>query len=288
MLILSTSPESITGQPAFPKSHGLQIQIRHRGTDPPATEVELVLTDQQYRDIFDQLIEDLVETAEQPDDEKTGISRFITRLSDWQRLLTRLTLGILSKENQQGLWGELWVLRDVVGPAVGFAIALNSWQGPFRSDHDFQLQGSALEVKTSSSHIIRSLMISSERQLDYPLDISLALIALSVDSRPNHGETLPEIVQSVRSVASGLDYLPVFEERLIRYGYQDEDAEYYSKVGYTIRSRKQFGISPGFPRITPSDLMPGVSEVSYSITVTACSQYEINDTELINLLKGGS
>ncbi|MFC2007651.1 PD-(D/E)XK motif protein, partial [Chloroflexota bacterium] len=105
---------------------------------------------------------------------------------------------------------------------------------------------------------------------------------------PNHGETLPEIVQSVRSVVSELDCLPVFEERLILCGYKDEDAESYSKVGYTIRSRKQFGISPDFPRITPSDLMPGVSEVSYSITVTACSQYEINDTELINLLKEGS
>ncbi len=288
MLILRISPASIAGQTSVPKSHGVKVRMRDRDTQPPTAEVELVLTDSQHRDIFDLLIEDLVGAAEQPDDEKTSVSRFLARLSDWQRLLMRLAPGVLSKEKQQGLWGELWTLRDVAGPAVGITTATQAWQGPFGADQDFQLPGAALEVKTSNAHVFQHLTITSERQLDVPPDISLALIALSLNVRPGHGETLPEMVHTIRSVATDTGCLQLLEERLVLIGYRDEDADSYTDIGYTIRSRVQFGVRSGFPRITSRDLSPGISEVSYSIAVTACAQFEMNDTELGKMLKEGS
>ena len=56
MLILRAAPASVAGQASIPESRGLRVGIRERGYDPPAAEVELILTDPQHRDIFDLLI----------------------------------------------------------------------------------------------------------------------------------------------------------------------------------------------------------------------------------------
>jgi hypothetical protein len=198
----------------------------------------------------------------------------------------RLAPGVLSRENQQGLWGELWTLRDVAGPAVGFNASVKAWRGPLGSDQDFQFPGVALEVKTSTSHALERLVIASERQLDVMPDIALALIAMSLDARPSHGETLPEMVNSIRSVAAEAGCLQILEERLTLSGYRLEDADRYADIGYSVRSRLQFGVRSGFPRIVSRDLKPGVSEVRYSIAVSACTQFEISEEVLGALLRG--
>ncbi len=287
MLILRASPASVAGQAPVPESRGLRVRMYDRETAPLTAEVELVLTDQQHQDIFDLLIEDLVGAAEQPEDERAGVGRFLARLTDWQRLLMRLAPGVMSRENQQGLWGELWTLREVVGPAVGFAAAVRAWRGPFGADQDLQLPGAALEVKTSTAHAFERLVIASERQLDVAPDIALALIALSLDARPDHGETLPEMVHAVRSIATDAGCLQLLEERLALFGYRHEDADSYTDIGYTVRSRLQFRVQDDFPTVVSGDLRPGVSEVEYSVAVSACAPFKISEAELSELLRRG-
>lgn len=287
MLILRAAPDSVAGQASIPESRGLTVRIRERESDPPAAEVELVLTDAQHRDIFDLLIEDLVATAEQPEDERTGVSSFLGRLADWQRLLMRLAPGTLNLEHQQGLWGELWTLREVVGPAVGFSSAARGWRGPLGADQDIQLPRAALEVKTSTAHSFERVLIASERQLDAAPDMALALVALSLDARPDHGETLAEMVRSIRALAAGAGCRPLIDERLLNSGYKLEDSDSYADLGYTVRSRQRFRIRNGFPRIIPGDLRRGVGGVRYSFAVTACTQFEIGEGDLAELLREG-
>lgn len=287
MLILRAAPTSVIGQASIPESRGLAVRMRDRETDPPTAEVELILTDPQHRDLFDLLVEDLVAAAEQPDDERAGVGRFLARLADWQRLLMRLAPGTLSIENQQGLWGELWTLREVVGPAVGFGHAAAAWRGPLGADQDIQLPNAALEVKTSTAHSFERVLIASERQLDVAADIVLALIALSLDARPKHGETLPQMVDSIRALAADAGCRQLIDERLLLLGYKLEDTDSYADLGYTVRSRLQFRIQNDFPRIIPKDLKRGVGQVTYSFVVTACAQFEISEGELVELLREG-
>ena len=285
MLILRALPASVAGQASIPESRGLTVRMQDRDTEPRTAEVELVLTDREQLGIFDLLIEDLVGAAEQPEDEKAGVGRFLARLSDWQRLLMRLVPGVLNRENQQGLWGELWTLREVAAPATGFSAAIRAWRGPLGADQDIQLAGAALEIKTSTAHVLERLMIASERQLDAGPDIQLALIALSLDARPDHGETLPEMVRAVRSAASDAGCLQPLDERLQLYGYRDEDADIYADLGYTVRSRIQFRVADTFPRVVSGDLKPGVTDVRYSVAVTACAPFQMGQEDLADLLR---
>ena len=69
-------------------------------------------------------------------------------------------------------------------------------------------------------------------------------------------------------------------------GYKDSDANSYNDIGYTIRSRLQFGINEGFPRIVSSDMCAGVGDVTYSIAVATCAKFGITDEQLAELLRG--
>ena len=275
ILILRVSAKSIEGQPIIPDSRGLVVRVALRDGASDEAEVVLALKDPEYEGIFDLLVDDLVSVAEEQTDERDGVTQFLARLANWQQLLRRLGSGGLSREAQIGLWGELWVLREVVGPVAGVQGAVDGWRGPLGADQDFQLGGICIEVKASTATSLESLAISSERQLDVPDDVQLILFGLSLDARPKHGETLPEIVQSVRAKASEIGILHLLDPRLELAGYSNTDNETYGEVGYTVRSIKAFRVECGFPRIVAADLPNGITDVSYVIALTSCDEFQL-------------
>ena len=108
MLVLRVATRSVEGLPDVPDSRGLNVRVVRNEAGSDEAEVVLALTDSQHRDIFDLLVRDLVGAAEQARDEREGLVRFLARLSDWQQLFRRLGPRGLTREAQQGLWGELW------------------------------------------------------------------------------------------------------------------------------------------------------------------------------------
>ena len=42
----------------------------------------------------------------------------------------------LTQEAQRGLWGELWILREVVAAVTGMTDAVRAWRGPLGADQD--------------------------------------------------------------------------------------------------------------------------------------------------------
>ena len=286
MLILRVAAGAVEGQPEVPDSRGLAVRRTPRDVDGEQMEVELALTESQHLDIFDLLIRDLVDAAEEPRDERTGLTSFLSRLSDWQQLLRRLAPRGLSREAQQGLWGELWVLREIVAPEMGMAEAVRAWCGPLGADQDFQMMNTSIEVKTSTAHSLDRLQISSERQLDVPDDVTLLLVGISLDSRPRHGETLLDIVGISRVAASKSGCLHLLDDRLELYGYEAEDEGLYSEVGYSVRSFHPFRVGEGFPMILSSDLRDGVGEVRYSVSIDSCASFRMAVQEPGELLRG--
>ena len=286
MLILRVSAGSAEGQPDVPDSRGLMVRMAPRNAESQETEVELVLTDSQHRDIFDMLVRDLVDAAEQPRDEGAGLTRFLARLSDWQQLLRRLAPRGMTQEAQRGLWGELWILREVVAPVTGMTDAVHAWRGPLGADQDFQLGSTCIEVKTSTAHTMDHLPIASERQLEVPEDVALLLIGLSLDSRAGHGQTLPEMVGMARAAASESGCLHLLDDRLELCGYRVDDAGLYAEMGYGVRSFHPLRVGDGFPRIVSADLAAGIKDVHYSVSMAACGPHRMDDQQPAEILRG--
>lgn len=285
MLIVRVSSGSLAGVPVPPDSGGLVLRLSHRGDPGAGTDVELMLTDGQHRDIFDLLVRDLVEAAEQPDDEALGVARLLARLSEWQQLLRRLSPRGLSPEARLGVWGELWVLREVLAPSIGIRDAINAWTGPLGADQDFQMGAVCMEAKTSAAHSLDGIPVASERQMEVPDDVVLVLVGLSVDARIGHGETLNEMIRVVRSAAAGAGCLSMLDDRLESIGCGAEDAQLHDEMGYSVRSSAFFLVGPGFPRLVSTDLPVGVSDVRYRIVLASCGSHMMSAEALRELLR---
>jgi hypothetical protein len=247
--------------------------------------IELRLVDPAAREIFGALAEDVASVAALAPTHAAAVDAWMVRLRRWQRLLARLPAEGLGPEEQRGLYCELWALRDVVAPAVGFQSGVEGWTGPEPASHDYQLPGAAIEVKSTAGAQHQMLRISSERQLDETGADSLYLLHLSIDARLGGGQTLPEIVAAVRSAARGSTVEGLLEDRLLEAGYLDVHASRYT-TGYTMRRAAVYRVEEGFPRIVERDLADGVGDVRYSVAVTECRDWERPFDEVSERLRG--
>ncbi len=247
--------------------------------------LQLVLTNARYKDIFTTLVQDIVDHLASVAGERAAISAFITHLKRWQIFLEKNNPDGLSEIAQQGLYGELWFLRQLVSPYLEFLKGLGCWTGPKGTQQDFQFSGCAVEVKTTNAKQHQKLAIASERQLDDTGAGTIVLLHLSLDVRQGQGETLPEMVASVRSLIAG-DAITrdELENLLFEIGYLDIHATRYENTGYTIREYNYFKVGADFPKIIESDLRNGVGDVRYTISVAECKRFSIPESEVIALM----
>jgi hypothetical protein len=247
--------------------------------------LQLVLTNARYKDIFTTLVQDIVDYLAFVTDERVAILAFTTRLKRWQTFLEKHNSEGLSEIAQQGLYGELWFLRQLVFSHLELLKGLRCWTGPKGTQQDFQFPGCAVEVKTTSAKQHQKLAIASERQLDDTGAGTIVLLHLSLDVRQGQGETLPEIVASVRSlVTEDAITRDELENLLFEIGYLDIHGTRYENIGYTIREHNYFKVEKDFPKIIESDLRNGVGDVRYTISVFECKRFSITESEVIALI----
>jgi Putative PD-(D/E)XK family member, (DUF4420) len=248
--------------------------------------IELRLTDPSASDLFTALATNVADAAAGAPDDEEAVRAFLGRLARWMQLLQRNREG-LSREEQRGLYGELWFLREHLIPRLGLEQAISAWQAPFQVPHDFQTHGGAVEMKTSVANQPQIVRINGERQLDDSGVSSLHLVHLSLDLHHDAGETLPAIVQSVRELVSSSVAGPVFEDRLFESRYVDVHEPLYRHTGYTLREMSVFEVRDGFPRIIEADLVDGVGRVHYKLAIAACSSFRVADDGAVAALVGG-
>ncbi len=274
----------------YPKSEGFQVKLLRLPDDGQEyATFQLTLTQNRYSDIFTALVDDVILGVSEKNTEEAGIEEFVVRLKRWQAFLKVNQPEGLSEIAQQGLYGELWFLRQVVLQNLLLLNGIQHWTGPKATQQDFQFSGCAIEVKTISAKQHQKLIISSERQLDDTGAGTIVLLHLSLDIRQGQGETLPEMVASVRSiVAADAIAKDELENLLFEVGYLDIHTDRYENTGYNIREHNYFKVGEDFPKIIESDLRNGVGDVRYSISVAECKRFSILESEVISLIGGVS
>jgi hypothetical protein len=258
--------------------------IRRPAAQTAHSVLEIRLTDPAANEMFIGLAEDVASTVSRARDDREAVGLWLSRIRSWQRLMASAPTG-LSGERQRGLYAELEFLRHDLAPLVDITGAVDGWQGPL-GGHDFQLAGGAYEVKGSAAHEPQIVRISSERQLDETGTDSLHLVHLSLDVHQHAGESLPELVASVRALAANTAVEALFNERLVDAGYADAHEPHYRATGYTLRERQYFRISDGFPRIIEADLANGVGGVRYRLAIAACAEFSTTPESALRPLGG--
>lgn len=203
-------------------------------------------------------------------------------LAKWRRFWSGVSQGLLSKEQQLGLFGELWFLCRWLSPAVGAPRALRMWRGPTGARSDFEVRGVGIEAKTTgrldAAHVIHGL-----EQLLEPPGGSLFLFSLCVRDEASGTESLPRMVDEARRLlAEDFAALSQFESAVAVVGYDDRLAAEYAKFVLRIREEGLYRVADGFPRLVPASLNaglpPGVNAETYELRVDAAANWLVART----------
>ena len=188
-------------------------------------------------------------------------------LDDWRELLERELNQGLSLEKRVGLFGELWVLRQVA--AISHK-AVNCWVGPTGARHDFMIADLALEIKASSSRRGRFAEIHGVDQLEPYPGTELYLCFVRLERVPAGGQSIPDVVGEI--LASGVSSSELWK-RLWLVGYDETQADQEAAERFRVVEERYYLVGPEFPRIIPASFVgerapSGVTKLTYEIDLS--------------------
>lgn len=194
-------------------------------------------------------------------------SELISRIKAWQEFMKRDGPGVLSREEEVGLVGELVALRDMLASGLPIGDALAGWIGPEGGLHDFAIGVGSVEVKASLTAGPFIAKIGNLDQLDDSSSKPLFVAAIRLVLDPN-GWSLPEFIENTRASIDGSGMELLFEARVLAAGYahglRDQYLRKYRPIEISYRL-----VDADSPRLVRSMVPPAVREVSYSVDLDA-------------------
>lgn len=273
-------------EPDFKMFHfrGLRVEVLKYND---VKELNIYLLDEGLKNVFYLLIENIIEGISFTRNHPEGLIIISNIVANWKRLFDKIGLGILSEEKQKGLIGELLFVQYLIDHGLMFTQILSAWTGPDYFDKDFLIESYAFEIKFTNAKIAQ-MRISSERQLDIENFSNLYLVLYHAEEVRSDGFTLKSLIEDIRErISDDRHALQIFNDRLDQLRYYDDDDEHYS-TRYELIRNEFYNIGKDFPKITRSDLPPGINSVQYHIDLTVCEPFiAIKETisDILNLCK---
>ncbi|NKE71340.1 PD-(D/E)XK motif protein [Candidatus Manganitrophus noduliformans] len=285
-LLLKSNREDVRPLQPLPSGRGFEVRFLVTSADRDGGYcIQLELIDPLHSDVFDVIGNDVLNNIIHCSDDKEAFNTFVARIKEWQSFLDQLPRGGLDEQAQQGLFAELWFLREFLLGEMSEDRAVSAWGGPKALAKDFQFSALAFEVKASSGKQHSRFHISNELQLDMQSSDRLILFCLLLERLAGGGLSLSELVAAIRENLRGHSEAAVrFSEMLLEVGYQDAEAANYT-TRFAVRSQHFFDVRDDFPRIVERDLRIGVGDVRYSILFSECQHYEVNPDNVRNLIR---
>jgi hypothetical protein len=189
---------------------------------------------------------------------------FISRIWAWQDFMKKGGDGVLDKESETGLFGELEFLQEVMFAGVPCFKAIEAWQGPLDRLHDFALGNGVLEVKTTTAKNGFVAKIGSLEQLDNSLIEPIYIVGVKLDLNPS-GMSLPQKVVALRNMLKDFPAaLAVFNQLLIHGGFLDELEARYTRR-FSRKSIRIIEVLDKFPRLTRENVDVQICQVRYEV-----------------------
>lgn len=239
----------------------------------------ILLADEDLDGVFTLFIEDLLKRLDSVgNDELEGLFAINKRIDYWQRLFEKVPNGLLSREKQRGLYGELYALKTLLDEGKNPAKAIKSWVGTEGLRQDFLFENNALEVKTQLIGST-SISISNEFQLDYTVLENLYLSVILLNESEGSENTIYQIINEIQELLMyDFGLMDEFKQKLAFLGITEKIAfNHYNQTNFSIKQATYYKIGHGFPLlINPLINDETIHSVRYKINMSSCSQFEIN------------
>lgn len=279
ILYLQCNPEDAVRGHKYPAWKGISIEFS--GFDNAGMEGCYVRIEQREGsadEVYFAVSDDLCSCLEGT--ERINLRKKLSEaLERWRRFFSLRENIKLTREEQLGLFGELWLLRSMLQNDVGLQ-TIGYWKGPYRGVFDFSLQNMSIEVKTTAAKMPYKAFISNEVQLNDRLaGGALALCFIAAQPNDSSGETLGDVVKGIEDyIKSDETACSLFRDKLFGCGLGKPYIDSYL-ARYIIKEHAFFNVKEGFPRILSENLPNGLGDISYSLEISACANYRIDDRE---------
>ena len=235
-------------------------------------------------DFFSMMVEDILASIENLNNEsqEAVFELFIKRIVAWQDFMKKNKQGLLSGEEEIGLFGELEILADLIKKSSSKIV--NYWRGPLSGVQDFIFRRGAIEVKTTISNNDFFAQISSLDQLDCTVKSPLYLACINLQIGPD-GKTLSEKISEVTTLLNGDNAsLFIFNNCLLHAGYcLDEDDKYIRQ--FHRQKIRVFEVNDSFPKLTHHSVALGIIKAQYEINIDLLSVRTLEFESLLNDLE---
>ncbi|MBT6232032.1 MAG: PD-(D/E)XK motif protein [Nitrosomonadales bacterium] len=263
----------------FPKAKGWSFNFHNK-------KITMSVNEDKYKDFFVKLINlILIKVYLEKLNGEKSINCFLKNLIFAKDFFEEENVPRkLTAEEQIGLFGEIQILKEILGKKFNLGTSLSSWTGPSKK-HDFTLPNTLLEIKTTSTDT-KKINTSSTNQIAPVYDKKLKLIFVQIKKNIN-GLSLHEVIDNYSKILKEESEL-LFNDfilKLTQCRYLDiHKSEYKQK--YKIDKLNFFNINENFPYIKEYVVPDGLSDLSitYKIDLEKCEDFRINEEELINNL----
>jgi len=241
--------------------------------------LSFTLEEDLARDIFHTLCIDLVSVTNTCKNELAAVKESVNRAWSWHRLLKGRHDSRLSHNEQQGLMGELYIIRQAIKVTNSDDVVV-SWKAPEENAKDFIYGERAIEVKSRRNAHSSSIRITSAEQLDAcDFDaVFLAIVTMSID--PTQGFDLHSYARTISQELAELSpsASAIFDQKVVHRGLWPEHD--YQEDRWIFTSVDFYVVSDQFPRIQASELTAGVNNVTYAIEINAIKPFTINEDKV--------
>ena len=225
------------------------------------------------RKVFFTFCENLIEAISDITDEKLALTALKKRYVTWKAMFRHERNKKVSSEVLQGLYGELYFLKNYMIEKYGINNAINSWSGPDARSKDFAINMNWYEIKTvgANSSIVR---ISSLAQLSSEHDGHLVILRSEhmSDSFDNGESCINDLFKYILSLINDETVEGIYLSKLSAFGYDISDENFAAK--FDVKSMQKYRVTDKFPRLTENDVQrPEICDVSYSIIINSLKPY---------------
>ncbi len=236
------------------------------------------LEDTQNQDVFLKLCLDLIEHVKASEQNQNTFHVICRRLKKWQSLLSGKARNLLSANEVQGLYAELYFLAEMLeSDRSRESILIYGWKGPEKNQHDFILSDIAVEIKSIAGDQRGKVRITSEDQLDTHLG-RLYLRVYFLSEVQQGGESLNAITRRIINQLTHRENRELLELKLESARYIDIPD--YDLPMFRVKDCRTYLVLDDFPRITRKTLPEGIEAVAYDLVLAGIDRFRISGMEV--------
>ncbi len=223
--------------------------------------------------VFFTFCENLIEAITDVSDEQKALSALKRRYITWKAMFKRDAERKISRETLQGLFGELYFLKNYMLNKYAPDIAVQAWSGPDAKSKDFAVGNEWYEIKTAGANAT-TVRISSLTQLSsaYPGHLAIIKVEAMSDQFGNGESCVEDLFKFILSQINDETIEGIFLSKLSSYGFDVSDESFTAK--FDVKSINLYKVDENFPRLTENNVpRVEICDVTYSLIINSLKPY---------------